>query len=696
MRSATGSIGAGILLTIALGGSSPEALALGFGRNANNSHLGQALDFSVLLHFDGGEFVSSECVVAEVIAGEDRVPPANVRISIEAPRESGDRLLRVRTSSVIEEPIVSVNLSVGCPAILTKKYVAFIDPPTLNLAQSPTLENTAAPVIAPLPPIAPRREPAIRVATPSAPARPAASASEAASAPPRRPRPTRTAVRPPSRDLTLATAPDAAARPAPRASETVVRAAAAPRGGGPRLQLEAPPPLPPVAAASAAAPAAAPASAAPLAKSAASSAATVAAAPAASGAAKAAASAAPPLATAMPASGAAEAVAAQASAALAATTPATAAAASQAAGNAPADAQAVRLHALEDNLAKLRAESEATRGTVATLQSRLREAEAARDSNHPLTNWLLGLVALLLLALAGMVVWMRRRERERDAWWAASIQQGTVAQAGAPLAAAADIVPSEYGIEPPQAAAVSTQVAAPAVIETPPRTEPSGPVAWKPTRAIPELGTSDVAHRTFSADELIDLEQQVEFFVTLGQDEAAVDLLNDHIQSAAGVSPLPSLKLMEIHRRRGDRAAYERVRADFNPRFHASAPGWDEHDAPSRPLEDNADVIAQLQETWSTPPRAMGLLELLLFRAGSKPAFDLEAYRDVLFLYEIARDLSGHVDDRVLVVDFELPLLTTPASSVLVTPSLRATQPVKPKPEVVRPMKVDLDLDLGI
>ena len=62
-----------------------------------------------------------------------------------------------------------------------------------------------------------------------------------------------------------------------------------------------------------------------------------------------------------------------------------------------------------------------------------------------------------------------------------------------------------------------------------------------------------------SMEELIDLEQQAEFFVVLGQDEAAMALLESYIENN-GKSPLPYLQLLEIHQRRGDRASYEALR----------------------------------------------------------------------------------------------------------------------------------------
>ena len=195
-----------------------------------------------------------------------------------------------------------------------------------------------------------------------------------------------------------------------------------------------------------------------------------------------------------------------------------------------------------------------------------------------------------------------------------------------------------------------------------------------------------------SAEELIDLEQQAEFFVTLGQDDAAVELLLNHIASVGGISPLPYLKLLEIHRHRGDREAYERVREQFNQRFNAYAPGWDDHAAPAHSLEDDREVMARLQAAWPTPARAMGVLEPLLFRQGAGDAvFDLAAYREVLFLYEIARDLADR-ESKPASVDLELPLGDSPS---VVSYPLHNTMPITPAAGVARPLALDVNLDDG-
>jgi pilus assembly protein FimV len=284
-----------------------------------------------------------------------------------------------------------------------------------------------------------------------------------------------------------------------------------------------------------------------------------------------------------------------------------------------------------------------------------------------------GLVALLALALAGVLWWARQRERERAGWWAAAAER---ASAGAVAA------------HEPQHASVAPSAAA----EDDAPADSVNPAAWRHTVEIPELDTGDVPRRAVSAEELIDLEQQAEFFVTLGQDDAAVDLLLNHIGSAGGISPLPYLKLLEIHRHRADREAYERVREQFNQRFNAYAPAWEDRNAPARSLEDDADVMARLQAAWPTPARAMGVLEPLLFRQGtSEPVFDLAAYREVLFLYEVARDLAEH-ESRPSTVDFELPLEDAPS---VVSYPMHNTVPVTPSAHVARPLLVDVDLGHG-
>jgi hypothetical protein len=186
--------------------------------------------------------------------------------------------------------------------------------------------------------------------------------------------------------------------------------------------------------------------------------------------------------------------------------------------------------------------------------------------------------------------------------------------------------------------------------------DPEEPPSMRSSTLSPPPGVEPTPPRDVSIEELIDLEQQAEFFIVLGQDEAAIDLLVEHLRNTGGGSPLPYLKLLEIYRRRSDREAYERMRSRFNRRFNAYAPEWGVDLTHGRTLEDYAGVVPRLQQLWPRPIDAMAELEALLFRKSRGDLFDLPAYREVLFLYSLARDLLDREGADSGSVDLLLPM----------------------------------------
>lgn len=211
--------------------------------------------------------------------------------------------------------------------------------------------------------------------------------------------------------------------------------------------------------------------------------------------------------------------------------------------------------------------------------------------------------------------------------------------------------------------------------------------------------------RAVSVEELIDLEQQADFFVVLGQDDAAVDLLESHIGSVTA-SPLLFLKLLEIYQRLDRHEDYERVQGTFNQRFNAHAPEWGSDLQHGHELADYPEVIARLQALWPAPLKAMEVLEKSLSRPDTHAeAFDLPAYRELLLLYAVASDLSEReVDVRPRVdlfdavpgssglVDADPPMLDVAADDMESEP-LMATRPVKAVPNVQPTLSLDLQLD---
>lgn len=627
---------------------STGAGAAGFGVAPGSTQLGQPLDLRVPIRLDPGEGLEARCVSADVTIGERSLAPAAVRVAIEPTGVESARI-RVVTLLPVDEPVVQVQIAAGCSARITRRFVIFADPPAPAVVSAPAF--AAAPPEAVAAGAGTAESPSSAPATPARPPEPE-RASPALPAP-------RVAATPPDPERAAELARQRAERRAARRAEREARAALARERAAAQLRdrAEAPGgPGQPVAAAAAAARLQlelAPRIASPEAQA------------------------------------VEEALAAVAEAASAARAAASAASASQA-----------RISALEREAAALREELRAGR----SLNEQLRQQLASRSAG--LWTWpLLGL-ALLLGALALWLAWrLAAAQREVQASWkraaaaadappapAFTTQLPTEAtpsrQPTAPIPFVNSVVkvgdtlaqpitqPSRAWPAPAAAASVPSTVALPrpplavepeqASYEAIARTEPMPPGS-RPGESMP---------RDVSIEELLDLEQQAEFFIVLGQDEAAIELLAEHLRNTGGGSPLPYLKLLEIYHRRGDRDDYERTRTRFNHRFNAYAPEWGSDLTAGRSLEDYPSIQQRLIQVWPRPLDAMAELEALMFRKSRGELFDLPAYREVLFLYALARDLLDREAAATQSVDLLLPLAdgtefsaTAPAPFITLAPS---------------------------
>ena len=345
---------------------------------------------------------------------------------------------------------------------------------------------------------------------------------------------------------------------------------------------------------------------------------------------------------------------------------------------AAASAAEERIGTLEQSVEQARRETRSQRELVLRLQ-----AEAVNAVNADSWLWPLRLAVVALALLSAALAWRL--------WQRSTLAARRPERHEAPALAVDGLAPDPGPRRPPPAPAPTpTPAPAPALVlgsvrALPPDPPPPRPAAMaaapssapgrvavavgataSPQWATPvnqrtaplPAGGRDVAEvpRDVSIEELIDLEQQAEFFVVLGQDAAAIDLLVDHLRLTGGGSPLPYLKLMEIYHRLGDQEAYGRTRNRFNERFNAYAPAWEEGLQQGRGLEGYPGVLLRLTQVWDRPLDAMAELEALLFRKSRGDLFDLPAYREVLFLYAIARDLFDRESGDFVNVDLLLPL----------------------------------------
>lgn len=292
------------------------------------------------------------------------------------------------------------------------------------------------------------------------------------------------------------------------------------------------------------------------------------------------------------------------------------------AAEATASAAAARVKALEEQVQRLTTDT-------ASLQAESRQQRArSTASDAPLDGWI-WTVAAMLVAAGGWVWWWRRTQRARTARppVEGSDSDGALDDTDPGGGQTTDAAPT---LMPPELSS-ATQAA-------PPPTMPA-PASVAPANAVMhETGwTTAPAPREVSVEEADRPRTTGRILCGLGAGRCGHRSLG--YCSTGGSSPLPYLKLLEIYRRLGDIDNYERTRARFNQRFNAYAPDWSADLQHGRLLDDYPEVMSRLQGAWPDPRDAMAELEALLFRKADGQMFELPAYRDVLLLYSLARDL---------------------------------------------------------
>lgn len=589
--------------TLALVWVGGPAQAFEFGTASTTAVLGAPLAFEVELRRMPGDEADPRCVAADVAMGGVTVPPRGVSVGLRG--SDAGLSVRVRTVAAVHDPVVGVVVSVGCPARLTRRFTVLADPPAAGWAAQP----------APLPLRQDEAGPLLRVPQSGSHDRPGIepSASAGHSVPP-------------------------SVRATGQASDArAVTPAIAQAVGDSRSRLEVAAPMlrgsrgesaPASAPSEGSAPAPGPARA---------SVPTVG-------------SSAPAVVSNSPGTGSD------------AATP-----------NSDTTAVALaRVQSLENTLLALRIESRQQRDALTRLEAALREAESR---SH--LAWMT--TALLAVALAVVVALGLRRSRSTSRagphWklsWSSHAapapmepvlgavepaSRGTAARAvqadltGVPVQPGRDEVPDHSAR--PAGTAPDARVGG----SVPPSEVGNGENAMERTRLMPPsaASVSEPLHAV-PAEEVLDLEQQVEFLTVLGREDSAVELLIEHLRKTGGTHPTPFLKLMELHRRRGEREAYEGLRARFNQRFNAVAAAFGAVAAPQRTLQDCPELMRSIEHAWPRPLDAMTLLENLMFRSVAKEPLDMATLEEVVFLHALARDLDQRSVRSSSPVDVLLPL----------------------------------------
>jgi len=175
-----------------------------------------------------------------------------------------------------------------------------------------------------------------------------------------------------------------------------------------------------------------------------------------------------------------------------------------------------------------------------------------------------------------------------------------------------------------------------------------------------DFSVSKISHslRTVKAVELFDVQQQADFFVSLGQYEQAIDVLRSNIGENSQASAVVYLDLFSLYHQLKRQSDYYALRVDFDQYFNAKIPDLDLYNDSSRGLETYQVVLTRIKLLWNSP-KILDIIETSIFKNPdtNSEVFELEAYRELLLLYAVAKEsVVSVVPARGEMLNFDLPL----------------------------------------
>ena len=573
-----------------------SSLAVSFGALRGAATVGSPFDITLTTQVDPSTSLTALCIAADVFFGDNQIPSSRVRISIERGVTAGQALVRIRTNSSVDEPVVTVVARGGCAQTSTRKYVLLAEfladrliqaPVVVGEVVAPTRENTRAPGTG------------NATGNNSAPWMPATS-NLGARTPILRPGPAVPQVLQPSARVTTGAAP-----------ETIQKSSL------PRLKLE----------------------------------------PIDLGAER------DPVLRAsleMLTKPSSDVQQREAAAAL-----------WRAINAQPEDIlrDNQRLAVLEAEAALMQSMNRKKDEAALELKNQLEEARGARYRN-PLVYTLSALLAVILIAAIFFGIRSRRESQNLSdgPWWrretdadtddqldrqvVASLNEKTAM--GNRLPATADSAPSEL-----TKSALNSYLDETGVNELNARqTKPaSTQFDGLDTSSRPSFLPSMVGMpRIVNAEELFDVQQHADFFVSLGDFDKAIEVLRSHITDNVETSALAYLDLFDLYHSLGRKEDYELLRKDFNLTFNAQVPAFDDYKADTHGLEFYPAALSRIELLWPTP-KVLNVIEESIFRKpdSSSEAFSLAAYRELLLLHAIAKKIIDRPSDVESIGAFKLP-----------------------------------------
>lgn len=570
--------------------------------------VGRSLDLSVAVQAGPEEDISAPCFAAEVFHADTQQAPATITVSPQPSAAGASFKVRIQSRALVDEPVVTVQLRSTCATLFTRRYVVLADFPVVVMPQAEPAELLpVAPAVSP----APLPAAAQSVAVPGSDAATSGALAKTPSAAPMQRAAKSAAARKPraARKKATAAAPRAAKKPA-----VVAPPVALPEPAKSALKLE----------------------------------------------------------TLNLPSGQADGLGATP---LSLPSP-------------ESLLQARQIEALQEEIKALKNLTVKNNAALMDMQVQLQKAQSERVSLQ-----LFYVVLALLLMCVAVLLWLlwQRYHDEPSQDAGASILTEMAVQASertdtSDLASRADagrsVPPSEKSAQSwwhaestpdpvTPVAPVAKNVAS--VAPTQPAAKPVVPAtlqdlnnAFTNTR-LQDVGDSNfgvIAHEDVdldidmsswagldesaksegsSAESILDIRQQAEFFVSLGQTERALFVLKKQIAEGERPNPFIYLDLLSLFHSLGYKTDFREYRAAFNRHFNCVLPDFPAYHLEGLDLMAYTDELARLAQVWNRK-EVIAYLTACIYRseqASAQPSFELAAFRDLLLLFSIAEQLVG-------------------------------------------------------
>jgi tetratricopeptide (TPR) repeat protein len=195
--------------------------------------------------------------------------------------------------------------------------------------------------------------------------------------------------------------------------------------------------------------------------------------------------------------------------------------------------------------------------------------------------------------------------------------------------------------------------------------------------------------REINTQEMLDVRQQADFFLALGQYDEAIAVLKSNINANAESNPLVYLDLIKVYHTLSQKTGFYQYRDEFNQLFTGHVPEYATFNDQGNFLDSYPDVCEHIVSLWPST-EALKYIEQCLVRTPEmdpSQGFDLEAYRELLLLHGVAKRIVSDSESELMPFStLKFPSVPAPLAP---SPVMAAAKPVM---STLAPAGVDLDL----